>query len=299
MKKEIFRSYALVAKENDKVFEINWSKIKEYNELSKSRFKLKKIDFFTTNYTNEIEILKILVESNLLTAKQLNKIKLMIYPIKKEKNSIIYSSETIGEPIYKNLKPAFNDDAYAISLLNNLIKNEEFASLLYDFYVKYGKFSQNNIDEIYQKIYYTNESAKKENNVKYQNILFGLSKQLKDINENRSILGSICNYSRELNKYGNVSSELETCIRNYVEEFYLRQKYYVTSYKETYHDKRIFTFKINKNNERSINYPELHKLLLFIQNYLNSKKPEKTSHEKILKSKKNEILFIDGQLPLF
>ena len=299
MKKEIYRSYALVAQDKDKLIEIDWTRVKSFEHLLKKIYKLNKIDFFTSNYSNEAEIIKVLVESGILSLNQLKRIKLKIYPIKKQNNNIIYSTEDIGDLIYKQFALALTDDSYVIALLNTLIKDEKFTSELFDFYITNGKYNKENIYDIERKIYNINNLSDTTLDIKLQNILYGLQKQSKNIRVNISLIENICNYSRELNRYGNVSNELSTVIRYYVEEFYLRQKYYVTSYEETFYEKRILYFRKDKDDNRTINYLELHRLISFIQGYVNSKFQADSLQQKTLKKEKSNPLFIDGQLSLF
>lgn len=298
MKKDIYRNYALVTTEKDKLTEIDWTKIKSFEHLRKSKYKLDKIDYFTSHYTNELEILKVLVESGLLALKQLKKVKLTIYPIKRDNNIIRYADRSIEGLIYKEINTALENDSYVISLLNTLIKDENFVNKLYDFYIVNGKYNINNLNDLECKIISVEENLQKNYSVKLQNILYAYKRMRKNFIDNINLIENISNYSRELNRYGHTSNNLNNSIKNNIEEFYLRQKYYVLSYEEGTSDRRILSFRKNKNNQLSVNYLEFHQLIVFIQNYITSKK-EEPLQEKVLKKTNINPIYIDGQLSFF
>ena len=88
-----YNKYVLIAKTKFGIIEINWTSIKDFAPLTKQKYKLEKIDYFTTHFIDENELIEFLIKNNLLPTIGLKKTRLSICPIQINEDK----SEIVGE----------------------------------------------------------------------------------------------------------------------------------------------------------------------------------------------------------
>lgn len=299
------KKYVLIAKTKKETIKIDWTKISLFKNYSKEKYKLQKIDFFCSHYKNQDELLYALAINELLTLKQLNSIKsLLVEEItsapKKNKDILIKTPKLQNELIYNSSQKYLLNDYNLIRLLCYLINDFEFISQLYNHYVTNGIYNplsvrilSSRIDVINQKIEegFTNLQGKK----------IGLIRERNNLDSSLLALTKMYIYSETIHNGRELTLKEENLVETYVEEFFTREKYYVTGCKQGNYEKNIFEYRRNKNKEKIINQLQFHNLLIFIQNYLNEKKEKEQAEYSFCNKKKNpsKSFEIPGQLSLF
>lgn len=311
MAKNTYRSYVLVGKRGNELIEIDWTKVKAFSSLKSKKYKLEQIDFFTSHFIDKQELLQALIDCNLLTYEQLSNLQLWIYQAKQNSTTEIIDGKKrkVSAPIYadehleygvayKEMEKFLTDDLYTIYYLQSKLSDYEFIIKLYNKYVKYGKYSELNIDNAKARynsckdqIRYAYGAEK----TRYENMSKAYYKQYRDLLEINGLLTSVLAYASAIKKGEIPSNEFQETARNNIREFYLRIKYNVIRCTDGLNDNRTLTFEVDKNNNRKVNYLAFHKLVMFISNYQEKEKKEQGLTKPKVKLKQQ----VDGQLSLF
>lgn len=298
------KKYMLIAQINNEAIEINWEKITSFESFKKGKYKLQNIDFFTSHYKNHEHLLTVLINNGCLTLNQLYKAKIMIIELKQQINSTTnnhplktnQSQNNSLELIYKRSQKYFLEDYQIICLLYNLLNDFEFIKLLYKYYVTEGEYNLQAIKILNSQINQVNEKIYK-GNEKLKGLYIGLIKERNRLNESYLLLNQIYDYSKAITQNIDMSLKNRNLAEAYIEEFFLREKYYVIGCKQGIYEKRILSYKVNPNQEKCINDLQFHKFLALIQSYLKSKEDSNINSQH---SKKiTNDYEIPGQLKLF
>lgn len=280
-KKPIYKSYVLVIKQDDKITEIDWTKIKEYKSLSKKKYKLEQIDYFTSHFINKEELLIFLFNAGIISKEQIKNARFWIYPAKQNKVTKIidgkekkvsapeYASEHLQHGIaYSGHKELLKEDLYVMHLLETKLNDVEFINYLYNKYVTYGKYNDAVITNLKADIERCKENMRNAYGNEYQK-LDGIRKskihQLIDIQESYSLLNSIRRYAYAKHNGEYTSQEEDISVRNNIREFYLREKYIVTGCQDALNDERRLTFERDAEGYRKVNYLKFHNLIMTIK----------------------------------
>ena len=298
------KKYMLIAQINNEAIEINWDKITSFESFKKGKYKLQNIDFFTSHYRNHEHLLAVLINNGCLTLNQLYKVKIIITEIKQQtkptKNNNFSktnkSQNNSLELIYKISQKYLLEDYQIIFLLYNLLNDFEFIQALYKYYVNDGEYNLQAINILNSQINQIDEKISK-GNTNIKGLYIGLIKERNHLNESYFLLNQIYNYSEAISQNIDMPFKNRNLAEAYIEEFFLREKYYVIGCKQGIYEKRILSYKINTNQEKCINDLKFHNLLIFIQSYLKRKEDPNINNQH---SKKiTNDYEIPGQLKLF
>lgn len=287
------KKYMLIAQIKNEQIEINWDKITPFESFRKEKYKLQNIDFFTSHYKNHNQLLVALANNNCLTLSQLHKVKIMITNFNINTTN---PNNSLLEPIYKKSQKYLLEDYQTIILLHQLLKEFEFIKILYDFYVTNGNYNPYSISILNSRIkQISNKIEKGSDNLK--GLYIGLIKERNHLSDSLTLLNQIYNYSCSISKNITLPLKEQNLAETYIEEFFYREKYYVTGIKPGNYDRKILSYKANKKNEKYVNELQFHHLLILIQNYLESKDTiEQNKPQQKILTFDNEI---PGQLKLF
>lgn len=295
------KKYMLIAQTDNETIEINWNKITSFESFKKGKYKLQNIDFFTSHYKNHEHLLAILINNgcltnSCLTLNQLYKIKIMIIELKQQINSskVNESQNNSLELIYKRSQKYLLEDYQIICLLYNLLNDFEFIKTLYKYYVTNGEYNLQAINILNNQIEQINGKISK-GNTNTKGFYIGLIKERNRLNESYLLLNKIYNYSKKITQNIDTTLKSRNLAEAYIEEFFLREKYYVTGCKQGIYEKKILSYKTGSNQEKCINDLKFHNFLILIQNYLKSKEVANIDSQQD-KTNSDEI---PGQLRLF
>lgn len=298
------KKYMLIAQINNEAIEINWDKITSFESFKKGKYKLQNIDFFTSHYRNHEHLLAVLINNGCLTLNQLYKVKIIITEIKQQTKSTKNnnfsktnkSKNNSLELIYKISQKYLLEDYQIICLLYNLLNDFEFIQALYKYYVNDGEYNLQAINILTSQINQINDKIS-EGNTNIKGLYIGLIRERNRLNESYLLLNQIYNYSKAISQNIDMPFKNRNLVEAYIEEFFLREKYYVIGCKQGIYEKRILSYKINTNQEKYINDLKFHNLLIFIQSYLKRKEEPNINNQH---SKKiTNDYEIPGQLKLF
>lgn len=301
MAKDIYRSYLLVLEDKKEKIIIDFSKIEEFKHKKLNKYKLEHIDFFTRQAKSEEELRIILIREKVLDKKQAEKGSFKIYPVKREKvekfidgkmkkvETPIFADESIEGIALAKYNELFESDLAVIDLIERKLKDINFAHRFYEKFSRLKQYSPGYIALLSQKIEDINREINNcrdfNQKVRLENIKKSYLKQYNDAKEMHGLLDSILFYSNALNRDEILDNESRFSIRNNIREFVLRHKYYVESYKDGVHDNRTLTFKLNKDNNRTLSYPKFRDLVIFLITYLE----EEELQSKIKKQAEKEM----------
>lgn len=274
------KNYMLVAQLDDQILEIDWTKITLFESLKKEKYKLHKIDFFTSHYKNQDLLKTILLDNGILTIHQFSKAKLAIMPFTREETTIIVNGKTKkkknisyseneldGGLVYKKSQKYLLDDYHIIHLLYSLLDDFEFIKRLYDFYIVNGKYNKQNINTLQSQISQIEEKIK-QGKSNLNGLRLGLIIQRDQLNESNFLLTSIYSYSQAKTEKKPLTLSQKNLAEANIEEFFNREKYYVIGCKQGTYERRVLSFKLDQKKQRCINQLQFHTLITFIQNYL-------------------------------
>ncbi len=309
--KSRYRSYVLVATNKEKIMEIDWAQVKTFENLKKRKYKLEEIDFFTKHFTNVQELISVLRCNNILGMQTYENLNLDIYPAKQNKVTELVNGKkkSVSRPIYdidslpygimyKRQSQLFQNDQFIINLLQSKINDFSFIEQLYKIYTSNGVYSTTNFNILTNKIdniiRAMNQNTSISNITRYRQILQALEKERNNFQEIYGLLSSIYNFSKNSTKEFNYSNTAIICVKNNIEEFFLREKYYVTGFIDGLNDNRYLEFKRDKNGQRCINYFSYRFLLMTIDNIINEQRKSdlKSNEEKrkiLIPNKAKEI----------
>ncbi len=323
-KKENYRSYVLVGRNNEEFIEIDWTKVKGFKDLATKRYKLEQIDFFTSHFPDKASLIEALISAQLLDIDQLKNLRFWIYratqdkvetvidgKVKKRK-TLNFSSEHLQYGIaYKPYLPFLSSDNSVIQILQQYLDNYDFMTQLHNKYVNEGPFSKRNSDILKQKIAHAEASlrfsAGQEHSYQ-ERILNSYYMQLRYLDEMRGLLKSMQSYAMRSSQGVRHSINETECARNNAEEFFLRIKYGVKRCTHGHNDQAHIIFDYDKNGKIRVKYLDFHNLVMFIGNAIDKisgvkegeqpiDSPFSNTPHTIVKRKKNDP--IDGQMSLF
>ncbi len=313
-RKPIYRSYVLVIKNNKGIMEIDWTKVHNFSQYKKEKYKLERIDFFTRHFLESNDLLNTLLSEKIITSEDSYNARLWIYPAKqnsvtelvdgkkKKVSKPLYAPEHLQYGLaYKSFSPLF-DDQYVIHLLQSKLNDFDFISKLFNKYAVQGSYSERACENLRAKIESTKFSLGSAVGAQYEyyeRILKSFYKQYHDISEMYGLLLSIRAYSQNHNCGEFQSNEAIESARNNIREFYLREKYTVIKCTDGINDNRDLEFELDKTGYPKVSYLALHNLLMFIgTNLPDIFGPKEKETPKVKKmSKKN--MPVEGQLSLF
>lgn len=281
------KKYMLIAQINNEQIEINWDKITPFESFKKGKYRLQNIDFFTSHYKNYDQLLITLLNNNCLTLAQLRKARIMITNCSANTND---PNNTSLDLIYKRSQKYFLEDYQIICLLYALLNDFDFIKILYDFYTTKGGYNAYAISILTTRINQITDKIEQGND-KLKGLYTGLIKERKRLNDSFSLLNQIYHYSSNINNNISMSLKERNLAETYIEEFFIREKFYVTGSKPGNYDKQILSYRRNSKNEKCVNELQFHNLLILIQNYLESKESIQSN------TQVQKTLMKDGEIP--
>ncbi len=271
-KKTRYNSYVIVGKSGEKPIIIDWTKIKRFAKLKSKRYRLDKIDFFTTHYTSRESLIAELINSEVLTPSEARGIKLQLCQVRQDKKALDGIDFKPNGNLrfglaYKAYLPLFKYDKVVIRTLQDHLDDYDFIESLCSKYRSEGPYNDFAFDALENKIHKI-ENAEHYNYSEYQKQKKALQSyryRYQQMAVVRGLLDSMLAYaSHKTHTPGETRSAY-----NNAKEFFLRIKYQVVSSYDRVDDATELTFKENKDGTIAVKYLEFHNFIMWLGSKLD------------------------------
>ena len=284
---ERFGSYVLVGKTQKEKIIIDWTKVQKFATDKKRKYKLDRIDYFTSHFLNREELLDLLLKTGLITPEQSIGMSFWVYPASQSQNGKKLIEPKLSPDhleygiAYRRVSKYLEDDSALIAFLQSKLDDFKFIQALYNKYAnesngKYGKKKLENLQYMYD--HELNEGKKK-----------GYLVQLIHVREQHSLLRNIYAYSQMKSNGEYIEKEQYESVRNNIREFFIREVYNVIRTTDGLYDNRELELGKNKDGSYQTSYINRHHLVMFISKQLVDEEAEIMKQEKLAKQRADQV----------